>query len=58
VSISASARRSSGRPDTWEYADAQGFVFQTEFDDDGDGEADRTEYAQRPEAPTDVPETP
>jgi hypothetical protein len=58
VSISASARRSSGRPDTWEYADAQGFVFQTEFDDDGDGAADRTEYTQRPEAPTDAPETP
>ena len=58
VSLSAHSRRKTGTPDTWEYADAQGFVFQTEFDDDGDGEADRTEYAQRPQAPTDAGETP
>ena len=58
VALSAHSRGNTGSPDTWEYADAQGVVFQIEFDDDGDGEPDRTEYPQRPLPPPAAPEDP
>jgi len=58
VASSAYSRQRSGRPDAWEYADQQGFVFQREFDDDGDGTVDRIEYADHPESPPAEPGAP
>jgi hypothetical protein len=44
------SRRGSLTPDTWEHVDPEGRVYQRDFDDDGDGTADRTKYPDQRES--------
>jgi hypothetical protein len=41
----ATSRRGRLAPDTWQHIGPDGFVFQTDYDDNGDGKVDRTDYA-------------
>jgi hypothetical protein len=41
------ARRQPGKPDVWDVVDKTGETSRLEFDEDGDGKVDRTEYVSR-----------